>query len=183
MRIVAGRAGSLPLKVPPTLARPTTDRVREAVFSSLGTAVPGSRILDLFAGSGSLGLEALSRGASSAVFVESDRRAAATISENLAKTRLEGGTVIQRDVFSYLSSAPADGFDLAFADPPYARDEESMEVLERLLSSDDLARALASGLLVLESASDRPLPAHSLWVPTKEKHYGGTRITFLRPAS
>src|SRR5688572_25251899 len=85
MRIISGTAGGIPIAVPRSLLRPTADRVREAVFSILGTRVEGAAVLDLFAGSGSYGLECLSRGARSAVFVESDRGATAVISQNLAK--------------------------------------------------------------------------------------------------
>ena len=107
MRIIAGSAGSVPLQVPRTLTRPTTDRVRESVFAALGDLVAGARVLDLFAGSGSLGLEALSRGAASCDFVESHGPACEAISKNLAKARLAGGKVLRRDVLAYLGTVLA----------------------------------------------------------------------------
>ena len=122
MRIIAGTAGSIPLKVPRSLTRPTTDRVREAMFSVLAGKLPGARVLDLFAGSGSLGLESLSRGAAEATFVESNGAACAVIEENVQKSRLAGARVQRRDVLSFLSTTSAGRYDLVFADPPYARD-------------------------------------------------------------
>ena len=101
MRIVAGTAGGLEIATPNTDLRPTMDRVRGAIFSSLGEFIVGARVLDLFAGSGGLGIEALSRGAAASVFVESDRRATATIEKNLAHTKLTG-TIHTLDIFSYL---------------------------------------------------------------------------------
>jgi 16S rRNA (guanine966-N2)-methyltransferase len=98
MRVIAGSAGGIRLEVPKRGVRPTMDRVKAAIFSSLGDSVAGARVLDLFAGSGALGIEALSRGASSAVFVEEDRQSAEMIERNLAKTKLKG-RVRQQDVF------------------------------------------------------------------------------------
>ncbi|MEO0415627.1 MAG: RsmD family RNA methyltransferase, partial [Verrucomicrobiota bacterium] len=89
MRIITGSARGMTIQVPPVTTRPTTDRVREAIFSSLGPCCDGAKVLDLFAGSGSLGLEALSRGAESAIFVEESRKATAVINKNLKKTKLE----------------------------------------------------------------------------------------------
>src|SRR6187551_1612882 len=102
MRIITGSAGGIPIAVPKTVLRPTSDRVREAVFSILGARVEGAAVLDLFAGSGSYGLECLSRGARRVVFVESDRSSVAVISQNLAKARLTGGTVAGAPVESWL---------------------------------------------------------------------------------
>src|SRR5688572_26104429 len=90
MRIIAGEARGLPLTPPPTGVRPTMDRVRAAIFSSLGDAVPGARVLDLFAGSGGMGIEALSRGAASAVFVDLNPRSVACAKDNLRRSKLEG---------------------------------------------------------------------------------------------
>ena len=90
MRVIAGSAGGVHLAVPKRGVRPTMDRVKAAIFSSLGEAIIGARVLDLFAGSGALGIEALSRGAASAIFLEDDRQSAEAIEENLAKTKLNG---------------------------------------------------------------------------------------------
>src|SRR5205814_1147599 len=114
-------AGGRRLQVPagPDV-RPTSDRVREAVFSSLESleAVRGATVLDVFAGSGALGIEALSRGARSVVFVDKDRTAVATVEANLASTGLDGGTVVRADVLRWLDGA--DAVDLALVDPPYS---------------------------------------------------------------
>jgi 16S rRNA (guanine966-N2)-methyltransferase len=117
VRVVAGEFGGRRLAAPPGRGtRPTADRVREALFSMLGD-VSGLRVLDLFAGSGALGIEALSRGAASATFVENDARAAATIRSNLDVLGAEG-EVSRRDALAFLGSA-AGSYDLVFADPPY----------------------------------------------------------------
>lgn len=184
MRIIAGTAGSIPLQVPKTITRPTTDRVRESLFAALGDLVVDSRVLDLFAGTGSLGLEALSRGAASADFVEAHAPAAAAIEQNLRKTRLTGGRVHRRDVFAFLSTAPAARHGLVFADPPYAREEPQKETLARLLASDTLVRTLEpGGILILETLASEDLPAHELWDLRDERTYGTTSITFLTPAT
>lgn len=183
MRIIAGSAGSIPLKVPRSLTRPTADRVREAVFSVLSGVVPGARVLDLFAGSGSLGLEALSRGAAEATFVESHAIACAVISENLQKTRLPGGHVQRRDVLSFLSTAPAGRYDLIFADPPYASDEAGLALMASLLTLPSLAASLTlEGILILESLATVPLPPSPLWELAREKKYGTTRVSYLTPS-
>jgi 16S rRNA (guanine966-N2)-methyltransferase len=184
MRIIAGTAGSIPIKVPKSLTRPTADRVREAVFSSLAPRLNGAAVLDLYAGSGSLGLEALSRGATSAVFVESGAAACDIISENLAKTSLSGGTVIKSSVSGFLAHRAPGAFDLVFADPPYAVDEESHAELVSLMENAQLASAIATaGLLILESLVQSPLPQSSLWTVEKEKKYGKTRVSFLTPVT
>lgn len=127
MRIIAGKAGRVAIKVPPAVARPTTDFVRQAIFSMLAAKVEGARVLDLFAGSGAIGLEALSRGAASCVFVDEHRQAAATITGNLAKTRLEGGRVVKADVSSFLKRDNAT-YHLIFADPPYWKQDRKSVV-------------------------------------------------------
>ncbi len=184
MRIIAGSAGSVPIRVPPSLARPTTDRVRESLFAALGDLVADARVLDLFAGSGSLGLEALSRGAASADFVESHGPACETIERNLQKTRLAGGRVHRREALAFLATVPATRYDLAFADPPYAREEKDRELLAALLNAPAFPAALApGGLLVLESLASAPLPETPLWSVRDERTYGTTRVSFLSPKS
>jgi len=185
MRIISGSAGGQTLLVPKSLTRPTTDRVRGAIFSTLGDLVPGARVLDLFAGSGALGIEALSRGASRARFVETSAEAARTIEENLRRTKLPGGEVHRREVLAFLHSLPPGSCDLVFADPPYARDAESAALLQSLLESEALAAGLApGGVLVLESHAPAALPETALkelWETSKEKRYGDTRVSYLRP--
>ncbi len=132
MRIIAGAAKGRRLAGPPGGAtRPLTDRVREALFSSLGALVMGAEVLDLYAGTGSIGLEALSRGAARVTFVENDRRTAGVLRDNVAAVGL-GGDVVTMDVGAYLARAGG-AADLAFVDPPYALPLASvLDVLERL---------------------------------------------------
>ena len=119
MRVIAGSAGGVRLAVSKRGVRPTMDRVKAAIFSSLGDTIIGASVLDLFAGSGALGIEALSRGASSVLFVEEDRQSIEVIQKNLAKTRLEG-CVRRQDVFDFLRiSSGIAKFHVVFADPPY----------------------------------------------------------------
>src|SRR3954453_6743891 len=136
MRIVAGTAGGTTIFVPKFAdVRPTMDRVRAAIFSSLFDVVPGAHVLDLFAGTGALGIEALSRGAAEAVLVEKDPRAISTIERNLAVTKVQA-KVIESDVFSYLDRlAPPAHFEIVFADPPYAKKPGERDFAPELLAS------------------------------------------------
>jgi len=180
MRIIAGTAGSIPLLVPPKATRPTSDRVREAVFSSLSPHLEGARVLDLFAGSGAMGLESLSRGAVSAAFVEMDRQACEVITKNLAKTRLTGGEVVCREAVSFLTTGSPGPYDLVFADPPYARDEASTALLAACFQFTGWSRLLSNkGLLVLETLASTLLPLTEEWRLLRHRDYGKTRIHFL----
>src|SRR6266513_483754 len=133
MRVIAGRAGGIRLAVPKRGVRPTMDRVKGAIFSSLGDAVIGAPVLDLFAGSGALGIEALSRGASSAMFVEEDRQSADVIESNLGKTKLTG-RVRQQYVFDFLRHAhTADTFLIFFVVRPYQRTKSGPNSTDKLL--------------------------------------------------
>ncbi len=164
------------------------DQVRAAVFSSLAELVPGARVLDLFAGAGGLGIEALSRGAQAVTFVERDRRAAECIRKNLSSTRLAGkAEVFCLDVSTYLHRKFAEDAvgvqcDLIFADPPYTTGEQREDFAAQLLASPFLVRALGrEGLFVLEKS-----PRHTIelatngWVPVRQKRYGTTEVVFLR---
>ena len=138
MRVIAGKARRLPLKTIEGLdTRPTTDRIKETLFNILQPYLPGCRFLDLFAGSGGTGIEALSRGAEAAVFVEQNRKAADCIRENLKTTRLEeSAAVMVCDAVAALRQMEGrqEPFDLVFMDPPYGRDLE-LEVLSYLKDS------------------------------------------------
>lgn len=183
MRIVAGTAGGVPISVPkgPDV-RPTMDRVRAAIFSSLAESVPGARVLDLFAGTGALGLEALSRGAAEAVLIEKDPRAIRTIEKNLAATKLSHAKVLESDVFSYLDRlAPPGGFELIFADPPYAKKPGERDFTPELLASAALHAALApGGIFVLEHLPGAKLPLGDRWECIRQRKYGATEVAFLR---
>ncbi|MDZ7678168.1 MAG: 16S rRNA (guanine(966)-N(2))-methyltransferase RsmD [Acidimicrobiales bacterium] len=168
MRIVAGVARGRRIGAPTGLdTRPTTDRVREALFNALGSlgAVAGSTVVDLFAGSGALGLEALSRGAARVRFVEHDRRARAAIEANLESLGFaDRAEVVPSDAFAYLGHAlPA---DLMLCDPPYRFDRW-----------DELLEASAAPLVVCES--DRGVAAPPGWELVRQKRYGATVVTIL----
>lgn len=190
MRVVGGSRRGRKLTAPVGEAvRPTSDRVREAIFDVLGSqlSLDGMRVLDLFAGTGAMGIEALSRGAASATFVEADAAAAAAIGENLAAVALDGpaATVVRQEALHYLQSleslrAAGKGptFDLVFCDPPYSFDRWS-----------ELVSTLPCGLAVLESAAapsrgavpDLQVP--SGWMVIRSKRYGGTLVTVVRRAA
>ena len=181
MRVIAGAAGGIALEVPKSGVRPTMDRVKAAIFSSLGDEVIGARVLDLFAGTGALGLEALSRGAASALFVEENSGAASTIERNLARTKLEG-RVRKQDVFAFLKSTHApEPFRVIFADPPYEKTKSGGAFTQLLLASAELAAMLEpSGVFVLEKRPGEEMPPSNLWDVNRAKKYGATEVLFLR---
>lgn len=181
MRIIAGIAGRLAIKVPSAVARPTTDFVRQAVFSILGERVENARVLDLFAGSGALGLEALSRGAASCVFVDEHRQAAQVITENLTKSRLPGGRVVRAEVTAYLRRDLAT-YDLIFADPPYVKHPGDHDAMGALLGGEWLRpRLAADGWLIAEVATHQPSPAGGGWALVDRREYGGSAILLYAP--
>jgi 16S rRNA (guanine966-N2)-methyltransferase len=171
VRIVAGSSRGARIFAPKgDNTRPTSDRVREAAFNLIGP-VDGASVLDLFAGSGAMGLEALSRGAASTTFVESDRDACRTIDRNIEKLRLTGATVLQRDVFQALA-AERRTYDLILCDPPYGFDQDAR-------IAPYLGRSLADdGLLVYETTSRREPALDGLRVRTS-RTYGSARLTLF----
>lgn len=185
LRIIAGSAGGLHLSSPPSGLRPTMDRVRAAIFSSLGDRVPGARCLDLFAGTGALGLEALSRGAASCIFVEQKRTNASCIERNLERTKLADGRntpVLQIDAMAYVERRAAEGaFDLIFADPPYfQQNDQQIDFPTMLLESEKLRQSLApDGMFVLEKNPLAPCVIPPAWELRKSKRYGITEINYL----
>lgn len=181
MRIIAGKAGRRAIKVPKAVTRPTTDFVRQALFSMLGERVEGTRVLDLFAGSGALGLEALSRGAASCVFVDENRAAERVLGDNLKATRLEGGRVVRADVHGWLRRERG-AYDLVFADPPYARSVLDRDHVAELLGSESLRGVLADdGLLLLEQSSDAEPPSSADYELLEHRSYGGSAILLYAP--
>jgi 16S rRNA (guanine966-N2)-methyltransferase len=167
MRVVAGELRGRRLVAPdPNTTRPTTDKVREAVFNALASldVVIGARVADLYAGSGALGIEALSRGAEHCTFVERDRRAVEAIDENIATLGLRGRSRVV--VGDGIATAPKLDADLVFADPPYGFDD-----WPRLL------RAVRAELVVAEADAEVPAPVG--WEPGRVKRYGRTWVTFL----
>jgi 16S rRNA (guanine966-N2)-methyltransferase len=182
MRVIAGSAGGVRLAVPKRGVRPTMDRVKAAIFSSLGEAVIRARVLDLFAGSGALGIEALSRGAASAIFVEDDRQSVEAIEKNLAKTNLQG-RVRDQDVFDFLRSN-ADNFHIIFADPPYEKGQHDENCTEKLLNNENLPHLLEpNGIFVLEKRPTDTSAQTKLWRVLRQKAYGATEVLFLSTAN
>jgi 16S rRNA (guanine966-N2)-methyltransferase len=183
MRIVAGLAKGRRLASPAAATRPTSDRAREALFNSLTALVDvtGARVLDLYAGTGAVGLEALSRGAAEAVLVESDRAALDVLRRNVAAVGLPGATVVARAVVGYLATPPAAPFRLVFADPPYELPDAQLgRVLEALAAPGWLA---ADAVVVVERAARSgapPWPAASI-TPVRDKRYGDGVLWYGRP--
>jgi len=180
MRVIAGAAGGIQLDVPKNGVRPTMDRVKAAIFSSLGELVVGAHVLDLFAGTGALGIEALSRGATSALFVEENPAAISAIERNLGRTKLEGA-VRKQEVFAFLRSARlAESFRIIFADPPYEKMESGEHFTEKLLRDQNLPRLLEpDGIFVLEKKPGETLPELEPWRLLRQKKYGATEVLFL----
>lgn len=183
MRIIAGSAKRREIKVPKAVVRPTTDRTREALFSILQSYVSGSKVLDLFSGAGSLGLESLSRGAASCEFVDMNRVCTKVIEENLSALNLSGGSVVNADVLSFVKRARG-GYDLIFADPPYYKNPGDRDFVSELLAESNLAEVLADdGLLVVEVDSRHKPVVPSSWEVADQRRYGSCAIIFLRKAS
>ena len=178
MRVISGIARGIQLKTPNGLStRPTADRVKEALFSIIQYDLPGAKVLDLFGGTGQLGIEALSRGASRAVFVDFQPSACKLIRENLIKTRFENkSAIIQKDYKSFLSACQ-EKFDIIFLDPPYA--EEFLENSIKIITEIDILQS--NGIIVTE----RPLEKEfSLEIPgyvrSKDYKYGKTILALYR---
>jgi 16S rRNA (guanine966-N2)-methyltransferase len=184
MRVIAGSAGGIRLAVPKSGVRPTMDRVKAAIFSSLGNAITDARVLDLFAGSGALGIEALSRAAASVLFVEEDRQLTEAIEKNLAKTKLDG-RVRRQEVFEFLQrSSRSERFHIIFADPPYEKTKSGERFIEKLLKNEALAQLLEpNGIFVLEKRSTEQTPTARFWDIVRARKYGATEVLFLRRVS
>lgn len=178
MRVITGKARGVVLKTPEGMqTRPTTDRVKEALFSIIQFDIPGCRVLDLFGGTGQLGIEALSRGAKSAVFVDASDTACKLIKENLRRTKLENDAkVVRSDYLEYLRRCN-ETFDVIFLDPPYA--EVFLENSLNCITEIDILQT--NGIIVTE----RPLEKELSWdIPgytrSKDYKYGNTLITLYR---
>ena len=184
MRVIAGSAGGIQLVVPDAGVRPTMDRVKAAIFSSLGEQIIGARVLDLFAGTGALGIEALSRGAASALFVEENAAALRAIEQNFIRTKLRG-PARKQEVFAFLEAPrPNETFDIIFADPPYEKTKAGGEFTRLLLSNRNLAGLLQpSGTFVLEKRPGEEVVPSELWEIVRAKTYGATEVLFMRHAT
>ncbi len=176
MRVITGSARGMSLKtLEGETTRPTSEKVKEAVFSALQFEIEGRRILDLFAGSGQLGIEALSRGAESAVFVDSDKNAVKIIKENIEKTKFsEKSDVYQGDSVAFLSMT-GKIFDIAFIDPPYATG-----LLQKAMNKLD-DRIAEGGAVVCEHPFDEELPeSFGGLIKQKDYRYGKIAVSIFR---
>ena len=176
MRVITGKARGVQLKTPEgLLTRPTADRVKEALFSIINFDIPDAKVLDLFGGTGQLGIEALSRGASQAVFVDAREEACRLIRENLKRTKL-AGTVVRSDYMAYLNRC-GEQFSIIFLDPPYA--EEYLEnALKRITEIDILQ---TDGIIVAERPVGKELPwEFDGYRRSKDYKYGKTLLTIYR---
>ena len=178
MRVITGKARGVVLKTPDGMAtRPTADRVKEAIFNIIQFDVPTSRVLDLFGGTGQLGIEALSRGAKFAVFVDEREDACRLIRENLKRTKFEtNARVIRSDYMAYLRSCK-DKFDIVFLDPPYA--EVFLENSLKMITEIDILQS--SGIIVAERPIGKELPwDFPGFERSKDYKYGKTLITIYK---
>jgi 16S rRNA (guanine(966)-N(2))-methyltransferase RsmD len=178
MRVISGSARNKPLlSVEGMDTRPTIDRVKEGIFSSIQFIIPGAKILDLFSGTGQMGIEALSRGANRAVFIDEREDACRLIKENLKRTKLEAfGRVIRSDYMSYLKTCK-DKFDIILLDPPYA--EVFLENSLKMITEIDILQS--SGII----GTERPLGKELPWEfpgfeRSRDYKYGNTLITIYR---
>ena len=178
MRVITGSARGIQLKTPEGMTtRPTTDRVKEATFSIIHFEIPGADVLDLFGGTGQLGIEALSRGAKSAVFVDAGEPACRLIRENLKRTKLEAqGKVVRSDYLAYLARAK-EQFDIILLDPPYA--EVFLESAIKKITEIDILRQ--NGIIVAERPLGKELPwEFPGYNRSKDYKYGNTLLTIYR---
>ena len=176
-RIIGGAAGGRRIAVPPRGTRPTTDRVREALFNIVSARrdLSGLAVLDLYAGSGALGLEALSRGAASALFVESDQRTAAVIARNIDALGLRGATLRRGAVASVLAAGAASSVDLILADPPYDIQAAEVDAVLAALTTHGWVRE-GTVAAVERAATSAALTWPEGWSVWPQRVYGDTRL-------
>ena len=180
MRVITGKARGIQLKTPEgLLTRPTADRVKEALFSIINFDIPGAKVLDLFGGTGQLGIEALSRGAESAVFVDAREESCRLIRENLKRTKLEkDAKVIRSDYMDYLSRC-REQYNIIFLDPPYA--EVFLENAIKRITEIDILQS--DGIIVAERPLGKELPwEFEGYTRSKDYKYGKVLLTIYRKA-
>ena len=178
MRVISGKAKGVVLKTPEgMLTRPTADRVKEALFSILQFDLPGTKVLDLFGGTGQLGIEAISRGAKCAVFVDAADAPCRLIKENLRRAKMEGeGRVVRADYLQFLSQC-RETFDIIFLDPPYA--EVFLENAIKKISEIDILQS--GGIIVAERPAEKSLNLEICgFTRSKDYKYGKTLLTLYR---
>jgi 16S rRNA (guanine966-N2)-methyltransferase len=179
MRVITGTLGGRTLRHPADRSfRPTTDRVKESIFNILAHrfALDGARVPDLFAGSGALGIEALSRGAEHAVFVESSRDSLLVLRANIAALGIEAQCSIVEGRAEDFARRSGEHCDVILADPPYAFDGRE-DLIETVMSADLLSPA---GVLVFEHAADVVIQSRSSWSVTDRREFGTTAVSFIR---
>lgn len=178
MRVISGKARGVQLKTPEgMLTRPTADRVKEAMFSIIQFDIPGARVLDLFGGTGQLGIEALSRGASRAVFVDQREESCRLIRENLRRTKLEG-EVVRGDYLTYLNRC-REQFGIIFLDPPYG--EDFLETAVKRITEIDILQS--NGIIVTERPLGKACPGeYPGYTRSRDYPYGKTLLTIYRKA-
>lgn len=184
MRITGGEIGGRLLKAPRSGLRPTQDRVRASLFSILGERVPGARFLDLFAGTGAVGIEAWSRGAAAVCWVESAPAVVRCLEENVRTLCAGQGRIVRGEVLKVLRPGFAEPpFDLVYADPPYARDpraDEAREQWVRLMERLEAAAVVApGGWMVMEQRDGEPVLERVGWLLVRDRRYGGSRLRIL----
>ena len=178
MRVITGKARGVVLKTPDgALTRPTSDRVKEALFSIIQFELPGASVLDLFGGTGQLGIEAISRGAKNAVFVDAREDACRLIKENLRRARFEKeGRVIRSDYLDYLKRS-REKFNIILLDPPYA--EEFLENSLKMITEIDILES--GGIIVAERPMGKELPwDFTGFTRSRDYKYGKTLLTLYR---
>ncbi|MDH5691615.1 MAG: 16S rRNA (guanine(966)-N(2))-methyltransferase RsmD [Gammaproteobacteria bacterium] len=170
LRIIGGLLRGSKIDFPDEVGlRPTTDRIRETLFNWVMNRIEGSRSLDLYAGSGSLGIEALSRGASEVVFIEENKNTARFLADNIARLNITGSKIISTTALSYLKSVTPNPFDLVFIDPPYAL-KEQQQVLEILVSHQWVHQ---QSRIYVEMLKDEDIQLPDSWCWLKRKVAGG----------
>lgn len=180
MRVITGKARGVTLKTPDGMqTRPTSDRVKEALFSIINFDIPGARVLDLFGGTGQLGIEALSRGAASATFVDAGEPACKLIRENLKRTKLEADAkVVRSDYLAYLNRC-REQYNIIFLDPPYA--EVFLENSLKRIAEIDILQS--NGIIVAERPLGKELTLEMEgFARSKDYKYGNTLLTIYRKA-
>ena len=186
MKIIAGQAKGLSLLIPAGEVRPTQDRVREALFNILTPIISGARVLDLFCGTGSVGLEALSRGAARACMVDASRSSCRTAAQNMTRSRLSGGHIVQSDCLSFVQRDRAT-YDIIFADPPYCKAYGDRDMIAELLTGRLHELLAPGGYFIAEAqvgygvgdAHTREFPG---WQIVDERTYGKNTLLFYQAA-
>ena len=179
LRVIAGKFRSIPLKQPPMeITRCTTDRIREAIFNVIQNHISDATVLDGFAGSGAIAIEAISRGAKHAICTDRNSQPIQIIKENVAKCKIDNIDIYQIDLISYLKRVQPIQFDLIFLDPPFAIEPDQLALILELIEKQKLLKP--DGIVVLETVKDKVVNYPQRWDLYKQKHYGKSIIWFFR---